>query len=157
MRGLKALLASSAATLVFVAAGCGGGGDESTLVYGAPADPTALDGALISDGESIRVLYQMTEGLTALRPGTSEVVPALAESWETSADGKAWTFTLREGVTFHDGEPFDVKMKRLTATLREQQAENAKLDAVIAALIYWPFFKRYEKTLIEQEQSGQTA
>ena len=31
------------------------------------------------------------------------------------------------------------------------------LDAVIAALIYWPFFKRYEKTLIEQEQSGQTA
>ena len=54
MRGLKVLLASSVATLVFVAAGCGGGGDESTLVYGAPADPTALDGALISDGESIR-------------------------------------------------------------------------------------------------------
>jgi PTS system cellobiose-specific IIC component len=30
------------------------------------------------------------------------------------------------------------------------------IDAVIAALIYWPFFKRYEKTLIEQEQSAQT-
>jgi peptide/nickel transport system substrate-binding protein len=110
MRGLKVLLASAVAVLVFVAAGCGGGGgDESTLVYGTPADPTALDGALISDGESIRVLYQMTEGLTALRPGTSEVVPALAESWETSADGRAWTFTLREGVTFHDGEPLNAE------------------------------------------------
>jgi type I restriction enzyme M protein len=32
-----------------------------------------------------------------------------------------------------DGEPFDEKMKRLTATLREQQAEAAKLDAAIAA------------------------
>jgi type I restriction enzyme M protein len=32
-----------------------------------------------------------------------------------------------------DGEPFDEKMKRLTATLREQQSEAAKLDAAIAA------------------------
>ena len=32
-----------------------------------------------------------------------------------------------------DGEPFDVKMQRLTATLREQQAEAARLDAAIAA------------------------
>jgi peptide/nickel transport system substrate-binding protein len=110
MRGLKVLVASGVAVLAFVAAGCGGGdGDESTLVYGAPADPTALDGALISDGESIRVLYQMTEGLTRLEPGTSNVIPSLAESWETSADGKAWTFTLREGVTFHDGEPFNAE------------------------------------------------
>jgi peptide/nickel transport system substrate-binding protein len=109
MSALKVLVASVAA-LAFAAAGCGGGGgDESTLVYGAPADPTALDGALISDGESIRVLYQMTEGLTRLEPGTSNVIPSLAESWETSADGKAWTFTLREGVTFHDGEPFNAE------------------------------------------------
>ncbi len=36
-------------------------------------------------------------------------------------------------ATEDDGEPFDEKMKRLTATLREQQAEAAKLDAAIAA------------------------
>src|SRR5262245_7147142 len=97
----------------FAAAGCGGSDDSSgggggdTLVFGAEADPVVLDGALVSDGTSIRVLYQVYEGLTALKPGTSEVVPSLATSWETSKDGLTWTFHLREGVKFHDGTPFN--------------------------------------------------
>jgi peptide/nickel transport system substrate-binding protein len=112
MGRLKVLaFASVAAVLVFAAVGCGGGGGggEDTLVFGTATDPTALDGALISDGESIRALYQMTEGLTALRPGTSEVIPSLATDWTASDDGLAWTFNLREGVTFHDGEPFNAE------------------------------------------------
>lgn len=36
--------------------------------------------------------------------------PHLADSWETSADGMQWTFHLRKGVTFHDGEPFNAKV-----------------------------------------------
>ena len=105
------LLACAVAVVAFIAVGCGGsgGGDENTLVFGTAADPTALDAALISDGESIRVLYQMTEGLTALAPGTSDVIPSLATDWTTSDDGLAWTFNLREDVTFHDGEPFNAE------------------------------------------------
>ncbi len=105
------LLAGIAAVFAFVGVSCGGSGsgDENTLVFGTAADPTALDGALISDGESIRILYQMTEGLTALAPGTSEVIPSLATEWTTSDDGLGWTFNLREDVTFHDGEPFNAE------------------------------------------------
>jgi peptide/nickel transport system substrate-binding protein len=36
---------------------------------------------------------------------TSEFAPALAESWETNADGTAYTFTLHDGILFHDGDP----------------------------------------------------
>jgi peptide/nickel transport system substrate-binding protein len=91
-----------------------GGGDEEeggggTLVFGTSADPVVLDGALVSDGESLRAIDQMFEGLVTLSAGGTEIEPALAEEWEASDDGLAWTFTLREGITFHDGEPLNAE------------------------------------------------
>jgi peptide/nickel transport system substrate-binding protein len=109
----RVLLLLVALAFALVATSCGGdddeGGEGGTMIFAQSSDPIALDGAVISDGESIRVLYQMTEGLTGLKPGTSEVVPSLATDWETSADGRSWTFNLREDVTFHDGEPFNAE------------------------------------------------
>ena len=132
MRGstLKFLLLVAALVFAFaaVAAGCGGdgGGDDGeatqtepgqegeaegggTLVFGTAADPVVLDGALVSDGESLRAIDQMFEGLVTLEPGGTEIQPGLAESWEANDDGTSWTFQLREGVTFHDGEPFNAE------------------------------------------------
>jgi len=48
------------------------------------------------------LLHQMVEGLVAKDP-SGKVVPALATSWEISADQKTWTFKLRANVRFHDG------------------------------------------------------
>jgi peptide/nickel transport system substrate-binding protein len=88
----------------------GGGGEEGgTLVFAAAADPVVLDGALVSDGESIRAITQIFETLVFLKPGTTEPVPGLAESWEPNDDGTVWTFKLRDGVTFHDGTPFNAE------------------------------------------------
>jgi len=116
-RKLKFLLFALVLMLALGAASCGGddeeaGGDGATggtLVFGTASDPVVLDGALVSDGESLRVIDQLFEGLVTLEPGTTEVIPALATDWETSADGLQWTFNLREGVNFHDGEPFNAE------------------------------------------------
>ena len=49
------------------------------------------------------------EGLTRYKSGTLEVEPALATAWDISADGTEYTFTLRDGVAFHDGTPFNAQ------------------------------------------------
>jgi len=109
---LVALLMIAAACGGDTDTGGGGGGDAAegaTLVFGTSADPVVLDGALVSDGESLRAIDQMMEGLVTLDPGTTEVIPGLAESWEVSEDGLSYTFDLREGVKFHDGTDFNAE------------------------------------------------
>ncbi len=80
-----------------------------TLVFAGAADPTLLDPALVSDGESFRATEQMFETLVKLKPGTLQLVPDLATKWTPSNGGKTWTFTLRPGVKFTDGTAFNAK------------------------------------------------
>lgn len=53
------------------------------------------------------VIRNVVESLTDQDPETGAIIPWLAESWEISDDGLRYTFHLREGVTFSNGEPFD--------------------------------------------------
>lgn len=106
----KVFVALGLLALVAAAVAYGASSHKSasdTLVFASSADPVALDGALISDGESGRVIIQIYEGLVALKPGTTIVVPSLATKWKASPDGKKWTFTLRSGVKFSDGTAMD--------------------------------------------------
>ena len=82
---------------------------STTLVYAGASDPTFLDPALVSDGESFRITKQIFEGLFDLKPGSTKVGPKLATSWSISKNGKVWTFNLRHGVKFSDGTPFNAK------------------------------------------------
>jgi peptide/nickel transport system substrate-binding protein len=99
--------ALAACTMVATAGGATKAG--GTLVFAGAADPTLLDPALVSDGESFRVTEQIYEGLVALKPGTTKIIPKLATKWKLSGGGKVWTFFLRHGVKFHDGTPFNAK------------------------------------------------
>jgi len=78
-----------------------------TLVFGSSGDAVRLDPADVTDGESIQRMDNIFEGLVEYEPGSTEVKPALATSWEFSDDGKEITFNLRKGVKFHDGTDFN--------------------------------------------------
>jgi peptide/nickel transport system substrate-binding protein len=83
------------------------GGAGGTMVFGAPGAPDNFDPFFAQDGETFRPARQIYDTLITYKLGTSELEPALATEWTPSADFTQWTFKLRQGVTFHDGTPFD--------------------------------------------------
>lgn len=85
-----------------------GAADDKTLVYAAYADVKDWDPSIAFSMEVV-MLRQVYETLTVYNPpGSKELLsPGLATSWEVSEDGLTWTFKLRQGVKFHDGEPFN--------------------------------------------------
>lgn len=125
-RGLRVLAAVAAGCAVLVA-GCGGSsdGDGSVatgatgggapaqaarsggrLTYGTASGISQLDPHTMSAAQQAVLNPLLFNGLTKAAPdGTTK--PDLAESWKASDDLRTWTFTLRGGVRFHDGVPFD--------------------------------------------------
>ena len=68
------------------------------------ADPRTLDPSLSEDVPGQIVLQDLFEGLTTVSIDGS-IIPGVATSWETSADGKTWTFHLRKDARWSNGEP----------------------------------------------------
>ncbi|GAB5377266.1 MAG: hypothetical protein AcusKO_37280 [Acuticoccus sp.] len=79
------------------------------LVVGQVAEPKSLDPHVDTAVNDFRILVNVYDGLVRYKDGTLEVEPSLAESYEVSDDGLVYTFTLRDGVTFHDGTPLDAE------------------------------------------------
>src|SRR5262245_59979184 len=69
-------------------AGTGGG----TFIFAGAGDPKNFDPIWNDDGESLRVIRQIYDTLIQNKPGTAELQPALATSWEHDSSGKVWTF-----------------------------------------------------------------
>ncbi len=96
------------------------------------------------------VASQIFEGLVARGPNGA--VPALATKWLVGADGRAWTFTLRDGVTFHDGTALDAaavakSLARATDPLIEQtEAIDARTVVVTTRVPYGPFLSALSTT-----------
>jgi peptide/nickel transport system substrate-binding protein len=81
------------------------GGGVFVVALDSPA--LTLDPANATELSSARVISQVYETLVTLNGTTGGFDPWLAQSWVVSSDGKVWTFTLRSGVTFHDGTPLN--------------------------------------------------
>ncbi len=100
------------ATALVMAGATAGQAQQTNIVIGMVLEPPHLDPTAGAAAAIKEVGYQnIFEGLTRMGPN-GEILPGLARSWEISEDGTVYTFTLAEGVTFHDGTPFtaeDVK------------------------------------------------
>ena len=82
-------------------------GAAGPLVYGAPGEPVNLNPGNGGDSPSLQGDAQIYDRLIDFKPGTADLVPSLATSWKSNAAATVWTFTLRQGVKFHDGTPFN--------------------------------------------------
>ncbi len=78
-----------------------------TLRFAVSSDQGCVDPQQVGSNDTIYSLRQVVDSLTDQDPATGELRPWLATSWEANADASAYTFTLREGVTFSDGTPLD--------------------------------------------------
>lgn len=114
---LRATALVGAAALAIGLVGCTGGGtpaepsgprDGGTLTVSVGGDPLAIDPALIRSGFGTQVSLLMAETLTTYFY-TGKLEGLLATDWESNDAGDAWTFNLRQGVTFHDGTPFNAE------------------------------------------------
>ncbi|KAF0111080.1 MAG: putative ABC transporter substrate binding protein [Chloroflexi bacterium] len=78
-----------------------------TFVWMQNGEPASLWCSDETDGETLRACEQVYESLLAFSVGGTDVIPALAESYTPNADLNEYTFTLRQGVKFHNGAAFD--------------------------------------------------
>jgi peptide/nickel transport system substrate-binding protein len=83
-------------------------GDDSLLIAAIGNEPETLDVGRIRAGTDYYPAVNMFEQLLA-RDADGNQIPGLATDWEVSDDGLEYRFTLREDVTFHNGEPFDAE------------------------------------------------
>ncbi|MBA3944341.1 MAG: hypothetical protein H0X37_07230 [Herpetosiphonaceae bacterium] len=75
-------------------------------------DVRTVNPVLVSDTSSGRITSLVFDDLVFIDPDTLQPLPDLATKWEVSSDSKTYTFTIRNGVKWHDGQPFtadDVK------------------------------------------------
>ena len=76
-------------------------GGAATITFS--SDLTTLDPQVGYDWQNWSVIKAMFNGLMDYKPGTTELVPDLAESFTVNSDGTMYTFKLRQGVKFHNG------------------------------------------------------
>jgi peptide/nickel transport system substrate-binding protein len=126
--GAAAIAISGPALFNLLAANAVGAQGEKTLTWARGDDLRTQDPQEISglmEGTIARLVYDplidTDENL--------ELVPALATEWEMAEDGLSYTFTLRDGVVFHDGTPFNADSVKFTfdRLLQNEQLQHAAI------------------------------
>jgi peptide/nickel transport system substrate-binding protein len=105
-----------------------------TLTVGLANDAKTYDPILSVQFTERYVLYLAFDTLVRYGPDFS-IQPELAESWETSADGRRIVFTLRQGVTFQDGTVFDAAAVKWNIDQRLDEKVNSPQRQLLAPIV----------------------
>jgi peptide/nickel transport system substrate-binding protein len=81
--------------------------EKEVFVFARGGDAVSLDPSEVTDSESENVSQSILETLVTFAEGKTTIEPLLATKWVESDEGLTYTFTLREGVKFHDGTDFN--------------------------------------------------
>jgi peptide/nickel transport system substrate-binding protein len=111
-------------------------GAGSQVIIGAWDEPASLlSGAPVTGASYQQIQRIIANGLVKLGYPSFEVEPDLAESWETSEDHLVHTFTLRSGVTWHDGQPFTAADVKFTYDAVTSKDWPGGLDSYFAQIV----------------------
>jgi peptide/nickel transport system substrate-binding protein len=85
-----------------------------TLTLGYLAEPPIMDPRVSGSAEATNLMINLFDTLVTLDRDSGELKPGLAASWDSTPDGKSFTFKLQTGVKFHDGTPFNAAAVKYT-------------------------------------------
>jgi peptide/nickel transport system substrate-binding protein len=120
--------------IALLASGTPSFAQSGTVVVTLWSEPDSLDPAITTVNGGRSTVKNIYESLVDLEKGSVEPKPALATAWQVSPDGLTYTFTLRRGVTFTDGSPWNAEAARfgIERTMKIQQGPAWVLRAVKA-------------------------
>ncbi len=125
--------------------GAGQGPEDGEIVYGLTLVPSGIDPHVHASSELGIPLRSVYDSLIYRDPGTLEFVPWLARSWQVSADGRVYTFLLRDDVKFHDGTPLNAEAVRINL----ERILNPETGSIKAADLLGPV----ERVEVHEEYS----
>jgi len=100
------------------------------LAVSMPSEPPGLDPTIDPSTATHRLVYaNIFEGLVKVR--NNHLRPSLAESWTVSGDGRIYTFRLRQGIRYHNGERFNAKVAAWNLERILAKGNNTHLKGII--------------------------
>jgi peptide/nickel transport system substrate-binding protein len=130
-RRLALACALGASTLALVPVTAQAQSSKTTAVVGMMLEPQGLDPTVAPSASIGEIVHlNVLEGLTKINVD-GHISPLLAERWRMEPDGKSYTFTLRKGVKFHDGEAFDADDVKFTFERAKAEGSTNKAKKVL--------------------------
>lgn len=124
-------LLSAAAALALGATAAIAGPKDNVLTIGIGEEPPSFDGYISTARDGVVMTRHLFDTLIYRNPETFKYEPLLATSWKR-VDDLTWEFTLREGVTFHDGSAFDAQDVAFTLNHYADPKAGARSQASVS-------------------------